>query len=192
MADPLTALIHAVQVMNLLKTLIIKTLRDREESAAEARYFSSCSDSPGNKSGPPSPKMNKETETRPCNQTTDVCDSDRSAVFGNLLRISSEDELLESDTGESFWSFRKKSGVGEERNSISGNSTPVKCDPGSVENECNKQCNGGDAERFLDKLNLRKGVKKLYRHPVFQLSKPVKKSGGLGVVNSRGGGEAWA
>ncbi|KAL5701038.1 Rho GTPase-activating protein 2 [Ranunculus cassubicifolius] len=27
MSDPLTALMHAVQVMNLLKTLIIKTLR---------------------------------------------------------------------------------------------------------------------------------------------------------------------
>ncbi|XP_077219129.1 rho GTPase activating protein with PAK-box/P21-Rho-binding domain-containing protein [Tasmannia lanceolata] len=33
MADPLTALMHAVQVMNLLKTLILKTLREREEAA---------------------------------------------------------------------------------------------------------------------------------------------------------------
>ncbi|KAJ3669262.1 hypothetical protein LUZ60_011212 [Juncus effusus] len=31
MSDPLTALMHAVQVMNLLKTLILKTLRDRED-----------------------------------------------------------------------------------------------------------------------------------------------------------------
>ena len=34
MSDPLTALMHAVQVMNLLKTLITKTLREREESPA--------------------------------------------------------------------------------------------------------------------------------------------------------------
>lgn len=33
MSDPLTALMHAVQVMNLLKTLITKTLRDREETS---------------------------------------------------------------------------------------------------------------------------------------------------------------
>lgn len=33
MSDPLTALIHAVQVMNLLKTLIMKRLREREEAA---------------------------------------------------------------------------------------------------------------------------------------------------------------
>ncbi|KAL6564270.1 Rho GTPase-activating protein 2 [Orobanche minor] len=31
MSDPLTALMHAVQVMNLLKTLITKTIREREE-----------------------------------------------------------------------------------------------------------------------------------------------------------------
>ncbi|KAK4720302.1 hypothetical protein R3W88_018640 [Solanum pinnatisectum] len=32
MSDPLTALMHAVQVMNLLKTLIMKTLRERGEA----------------------------------------------------------------------------------------------------------------------------------------------------------------
>ncbi|KAL8151409.1 hypothetical protein V2J09_021217 [Rumex salicifolius] len=34
MSDPLTALMHAVQVMNLLKTLITRTLREREESGS--------------------------------------------------------------------------------------------------------------------------------------------------------------
>ncbi|KAF7119651.1 hypothetical protein RHSIM_Rhsim13G0018100 [Rhododendron simsii] len=36
MSDPLTALMHAVQIMNLLKTLIMKTLREREEAATAA------------------------------------------------------------------------------------------------------------------------------------------------------------
>ncbi|MQM20142.1 hypothetical protein Taro_053158 [Colocasia esculenta] len=35
MSDPLTALMHAVQVMNFLKTLILKTLREREEASTE-------------------------------------------------------------------------------------------------------------------------------------------------------------
>ncbi|KAG5553333.1 hypothetical protein RHGRI_011263 [Rhododendron griersonianum] len=35
MADPLTALMHAVQVMNFLKTLIVLTLREREDSILE-------------------------------------------------------------------------------------------------------------------------------------------------------------
>lgn len=34
MSDPLTALMHAVQVMNLLKTLIMKTLQEREEASS--------------------------------------------------------------------------------------------------------------------------------------------------------------
>lgn len=36
MSDPLTALMYAVQVMNFLKTLIVKTLREREDSILEA------------------------------------------------------------------------------------------------------------------------------------------------------------
>ncbi|EEF38547.1 gtpase activating protein, putative [Ricinus communis] len=35
MADPLTALMYAVQVMNFLKTLILRTLREREDSVLE-------------------------------------------------------------------------------------------------------------------------------------------------------------
>ncbi|PRQ26241.1 putative Rho GTPase activation protein [Rosa chinensis] len=44
MSDPLTALMHAVQVMNLLKTLIMKTLREREETDETGGYspMSSC------------------------------------------------------------------------------------------------------------------------------------------------------
>ncbi|CAN0879487.1 Putative pentatricopeptide repeat-containing protein At5g37570 [Linum grandiflorum] len=36
MSDPLTALMYAVQVMNFLKTLVIRTLKEREESMVEA------------------------------------------------------------------------------------------------------------------------------------------------------------
>ena len=35
MVDPLTALMYAVQVMNFLKTLIVKTIREREEAMVE-------------------------------------------------------------------------------------------------------------------------------------------------------------
>ncbi|XP_037483135.1 rho GTPase-activating protein 5-like [Triticum dicoccoides] len=41
MSDPLTALMHAVQVMNLLKTLVLKTLREREEDEGSYSTFSS-------------------------------------------------------------------------------------------------------------------------------------------------------
>ncbi|KAG9156031.1 hypothetical protein Leryth_012098 [Lithospermum erythrorhizon] len=40
MADPLTALMYAVQVMNFLKTLIERTLRERQDAAKEPPKFS--------------------------------------------------------------------------------------------------------------------------------------------------------
>ncbi|KAL2900497.1 Rho GTPase-activating protein 2 [Bienertia sinuspersici] len=47
MSDPLTALMHAVQVMNLLKTLVTKTLREREESVTDDNYSPMSSRSSG-------------------------------------------------------------------------------------------------------------------------------------------------
>ncbi|KAL4282901.1 hypothetical protein GQ457_16G008250 [Hibiscus cannabinus] len=38
MADPLTALMYAVQVMNFLKTLVLRTLREREDSVVEPTH----------------------------------------------------------------------------------------------------------------------------------------------------------
>ncbi|KAL0464961.1 UNVERIFIED_CONTAM: Rho GTPase-activating protein 3 [Sesamum latifolium] len=133
MADPLTALIHAVQVMNFLKTLIMKTLREREESAATTLF----TDSFGN-----------TEESLPLNTTEVVlleqAFDDRAckeAATENLLR-SSTLERLECDNSENSLSIR--------------------------------------TEGMLHRLSLRKGMQKLRRHPVFQLSKTVKKSGGGG------------
>ncbi|KAJ8559294.1 hypothetical protein K7X08_003352 [Anisodus acutangulus] len=47
MSDPLTALMHAVQVMNLLKTLIMKTLRERGEAEEDGEYSPMSSRSSG-------------------------------------------------------------------------------------------------------------------------------------------------
>lgn len=55
MADPLTALMYAVQVMNFLKTLITKRLRDREESRIDPPP-ASCA-GPSDESGHQSPSQ---------------------------------------------------------------------------------------------------------------------------------------
>eukprot|EP00249_Psilotum_nudum_P016139 c25675_g1_i3 orf=553-1749(-) len=52
MSDPLTALMHAVQVMNFLKTLILKTLRDREAAVLDPKIADPCAEPPnGNGQG---------------------------------------------------------------------------------------------------------------------------------------------
>ena len=56
MADPLTALIYAVQVMNFLKSLILRTLREREDSVVEPTLSSRLE--PFDENGYQSPSFN--------------------------------------------------------------------------------------------------------------------------------------
>ena len=49
MADPLTALMHAVQVMNLLKTLVVRVLRARKAALVESRSPPSSPEMPETK-----------------------------------------------------------------------------------------------------------------------------------------------
>lgn len=55
MADPLTALMYAVQVMNFLKTLILKTLRERKDSAV--KFYSAPYLEPSDENGHQSPSQ---------------------------------------------------------------------------------------------------------------------------------------
>ncbi|XWS31648.1 hypothetical protein CRYUN_Cryun23aG0094400 [Craigia yunnanensis] len=67
MSDPLTALMHAVQVMNLLKTLIMKTLREREETATggySPMSSHSCDDGPTDEDFDSQQEMDTSCELR--------------------------------------------------------------------------------------------------------------------------------
>lgn len=171
MADPLTALIHAVQVMNFLKTLIMKTLQEREESAAKSRLLSSCTDSPSSKDDPHSSNSNRGIS---CEQTQDGCAPEEHTI-SDFLKPDALDRL-ESDIEEKFWSSQQKSEAEEEYQSISGSSSPVVGEVGTLKNRCTGEYENGEVEGILDRLSLRKGVRKLCRHPIFHLSKPVKKT----------------
>ncbi|KAM1116212.1 hypothetical protein TB2_006639 [Malus domestica] len=65
MADPLTALMYAVQVMNFLKTLILKTLRERKDSVVEPPV---CNVEPSDDNGNQSPSQSFEEDIGKCNQ----------------------------------------------------------------------------------------------------------------------------
>ncbi|GJT17280.1 Rho GTPase-activating protein 3-like protein [Tanacetum coccineum] len=167
MADPLTALIHAVQIMNLLKTLIMKTLREREESSSDFELLSLCANnrSPNNKVE--HPYLLKSA---------------------TLKRLGSENE-------EQFWSFPRMSGSLVEYDYMSGKTSPVSFICDSLESEDNskqERQHHKDAliDGILERLHLRKGVRKLcrVRYPAFQLSKPSKKTGTM-IVDARGGEE---
>ncbi|KAI3796478.1 hypothetical protein L1987_39149 [Smallanthus sonchifolius] len=170
MADPLTALIHAVQIMNLLKTLVIKTLREREESSSGFKQIYSCEDYPS-------------TDNKP--------DYHCPLRTATLNRLGSKNE-------EQFWSFPRKSGSIMEYDYMSGKNSPVSSIDDSFESvdrskhkEHEQHREVVNIEGMLEKLSLRKGVRRLCRHPVFQLSKPAKKTGTV-IVDARGGGESWS
>jgi hypothetical protein len=172
MADPLTALIHAVQVMNFLKTLILKTIREREKSVANDRRLSSCSYFPSHSDDPIASNLGREASSE---QSSDPC-----ATYGrsnsSFLRTNTLNRL-ESETLEKLWSFEKNSNGEEEFEYMSSDNSPTSHEMGAFENGCRSGYDSGDW------LNLRKGVRKLCRHPVFQLNKPAKKTGqSLGIV----------
>lgn len=74
MTDPLTALMHAVQVMNLLKTLITRTLAEREDTATGSEGYS------------PSHSSNSQTDS----------DSDNAQD----MEVSCESQGTDSECGE--------------------------------------------------------------------------------------------
>ncbi|XP_076926716.1 rho GTPase-activating protein 5-like [Bidens hawaiensis] len=159
MADPLTALIHAVQIMNLLKTLVLKTLREREESSPGFKPIHTCEEKP------------EYHNHSPLGTAT-------------LKRLGSENE-------EQFWSFPRKSGSIMEYDYMSGNNSPVSSRNSVDRSKEEPHREVVNRDRILEKLSLRKGVRRLCRHPVFQLSKPAKKTGTV-VVDARDDDVAWS
>ncbi|XP_027352723.1 rho GTPase-activating protein 3 [Abrus precatorius] len=183
MADPLTALIHAVQVMNFLKTLILKTLRERDESIAKARQLSSLFDSASCKGDSHPSKLSNREES--CEQSEGTC-ATKPTIKSKFTRTSTLGRI-EWCIEEKLWSTEDKGNGGGEFECASGGNSPSRYENGPLENRYRGIY---DNEHWV---RLRKGVRRLCRHPVFQLSKPTKKRESLGIVNTReANGEAWA
>lgn len=168
MADPLTALIHAVQVMNFLKTLIIKTLREREESAAMVRSLSSTAHSA---------------------KGIEICQ--RQDLGDHCLVRSASLDRAGTDMGEKLWKFRSKEDVKmQRRGGVTSRFSTAARRRKTLESrfregyESEEVVGEEEEEGILEKLSSRKGMmRKLCRHPVFQLSKSVKKNETVSIVN---------
>ncbi|PHT62942.1 Rho GTPase-activating protein 2 [Capsicum annuum] len=101
MSDPLTALTHAVQVMNLLKTLIMKTLREREE-AEDGEYSPMSSRSSGRQTDV---EFNSQLEMdTSCESAGPASDDDRADEQHRYSYSSEERDEVESlsEIEESF------------------------------------------------------------------------------------------
>ncbi|RLN07008.1 hypothetical protein C2845_PM11G30230 [Panicum miliaceum] len=166
MADPLTALIHAVQVMNFLKTLILKTVNEREEAATVARAFPSSSGSPSDKDDP---------QTLEHLDMPSICSSQRNAdspiIDGAKLDqfLFRVEEALHHETQDSTGGAKNHGGSrGNEKSN--GEMSPSDTDLSSQ-----NEFNNNNEEGLFDRFKFRKGVGRLCRHPVFQFSRSMKK-----------------
>lgn len=92
MADPLTALIHAVQVMNFLKTLILMNLKERENADAKARWIEKHTSDPS-----------EEWES----QHSEILGSEKPNNNPKFLRVATLCRL-EADNEEEFWNIEKR------------------------------------------------------------------------------------
>uniref|UniRef100_A0A1J3DCZ1 Rho GTPase-activating protein 2 n=1 Tax=Noccaea caerulescens TaxID=107243 RepID=A0A1J3DCZ1_NOCCA len=105
MTDPLTALMHAVQVMNLLKTLITRTLAEREETATGSEGYS------------PSHSSNSQTDS----------DSDNAQD----MEVSCESQGTDSECGEEEEEQKQehlsRQSINEDENDVGSLSSIEKC-----------------------------------------------------------------
>jgi len=167
MADPLTALIHAVQVMNFLKTLIVRTLRLRDESATKLATLLSqaCATSPNSNGNPHS-----------CISVKDSTFEEKQPHGNKLLRsitLERSEFSHEKKHRKTQQKYNNDDDDGDRKrysSSLSASNSPVM----SVVPQLGEAQSG-----MLNRLSFREGVKKLCRHPIFQLSKPAKKTAEL-------------
>jgi hypothetical protein len=172
MADPLTALIHAVQVMNFLKTLIIKTVKEREESAAAARASSSNSGSSSDKDEPQ--ELDHLGNPFICSSQEKV---ERPMISGATLDhfLFRVEEALHHDVQASIGE-PKKCGTGTVHDKSNNEFSPEESDFSCQDSSYANKLSNDSVEGLFDRFKFRKGVGRLCRNPVFQLSRSMKKT----------------
>ncbi|KAI3783133.1 hypothetical protein L2E82_13196 [Cichorium intybus] len=110
MSDPLTALMHAVQVMNLLKTLITKTLREREETATTDGEYSPMSYGSHSRTDDSQEEMETSCELRRQPSSEDGEDDDEEDEVESLSEIEESflKRLMENENAKDC--FKKELG----------------------------------------------------------------------------------
>lgn len=94
MSDPLTALMHAVQVMNLLKTLIMRTLRKREETVQEG--YSSMSSRSSDRATDEEEYDSQQDMDTSCESTGPASEDDDDEQDSHYNHSSDEKDEVES------------------------------------------------------------------------------------------------
>ncbi|KAK3143922.1 hypothetical protein QOZ80_4AG0306660 [Eleusine coracana subsp. coracana] len=184
MADPLTALIHAVQVMNFLKTLILKTLKEREEATGAVKALQSCSDPPTDRDEVQISEHLEKPLVFSCQKDVDVPMMGRATSL--LVAEKAPDHDVQSRSDEP-----KTCGMDMDHKKSQSDISLRSIDSNDQVNNSGKGFGNKNAEGKFDRFSFRKGVERLCRHPVFQLSRSMKKSADAVFETPREARQAW-
>ncbi|XP_068660392.1 rho GTPase-activating protein 4-like [Aristolochia californica] len=182
MADPLTALMYAVQVMNFLKTLIVKTLKEREESViddAAVCHPGHCDESGNQSSSLPSIEPSRHGELEPVfvanepildNETCTLEENSTTGHYdGNILNSSDkaihDSCLLEAPRSE----FLSKT-----RDAATASNVP---------RDRLQRCTGGNRNGQSSNTNIWEGPIKVNGQNVVCFSNPTEKSMGTSIIS---------
>lgn len=105
MADPLTALMYAVQVMNFLKTLILRTLREREDSVVESTPVSRLE--PFDESGHQSPSQSCVEDTEEDNKKAEQAFIAEEPVIESSCNSGQNNVIADGEDSSSTTSVQK-------------------------------------------------------------------------------------
>lgn len=122
MADPFTALVYAVQVMNFLKTLILRTLQERKDSVVESspRFYLEPSDDNGHQSIVESCQQDTAAENEQQQQQKPFPTTENEEAQENLV---SKETVLECSPE----SLQNNSSAGGESSSLISTSENLVC-----------------------------------------------------------------
>lgn len=190
MSDPLTALMYAVQVMNFLKTLIIRTLKGREDSMVDSAPVSRLE---------PSDKNGQQSFSQVLKDASEVVKNESK---GEKAFVAQE-PALESPTHSAEENLTTESGPQSFLTSIenicAGNRSLAENCPCTLVSQVNCLANGSlrstCGKSRSDQSGLRKGAKKANEQSVGNGTGAVQKNKGtriVGLINMRAElFEAW-
>jgi hypothetical protein len=185
MADPLTALIHAVQVMNFLKTLIVKTLKERKVVTRAVEALLSCSDSPTD---------GDEVQISEHLEKHVVFSSQKDVDFPTMDRTTDQPFVAEKASNHDVQACSdqpKMCGIDMDHKKDQSDASLLGIDSNNQVNNSGKGFGNRNVEGLFDRFSFRKGVERLCRHPVFQLSRSMKKSTDVVFDAPREARQAW-
>ncbi|KAF5751716.1 rho GTPase-activating protein 1 [Tripterygium wilfordii] len=110
MADPLTALMYAVQVMNFLKTLILRTLEARQDSIIDPTP--ACHVDPNNENGDESPSQSCMEDAEKANEEVDQAFIVKESMLESSSNSCENTQITDVEDPSPLTAVEKQSGDG--------------------------------------------------------------------------------